>query len=158
MILCDDAMMFINSYFDGSLSLRVRDHILAHLVTCKECRKAYTQRAKEIGLKFDLCKEISSVYEEFDSDVECECRTEYNHYNKKGEIVARDNNWERAAKTYNYGKLANSKCINDFMKENYEVPKGQENNFRKFGEYTILQMAKNLDYLEKCYNLKENNK
>lgn len=155
MILCDDAMMFINSYFDGSLSLRVRDHILAHLVTCKECRKAYIQRAKEIGLKFSLGKEISSVYDEFDNMTECECRLAYNNNNPINKITIRYDDWERAAKTYNYGKLANSKCINDFMKENYEVPRGQENNFRKFGEYTILQMAKRLDYLEKCYNLKE---
>ena len=60
MLQCNLVKTFARRYFERRLSVRVEDLILAHLLKCIDCRRAYKDFAKTLNINFNLKEAVSN--------------------------------------------------------------------------------------------------
>lgn len=153
-VSCDDAMIFMKDYFAGSVATPMKDRLLAHIIECKECRKAYREWASEIGQSFNIAKHVKQIKMDIQANyVNLECRSykAYEEHRKKVPAVAKINlSFADAARKEDYATIMNCKAIRDFVREDFDVQPGQEVVYRRFGVFMTIKIAEKIDYLEKC--------
>lgn len=145
---CDMVLSLKKIFFGTGLNVFVEDEVLRHLLTCKKCRTAYTEYAKEVGYKKFNIINYSIQFVENNKDFKASKTREYLSEvkgNKKFRVLSRP--WTRAANNFDIYKLMSLKAFRDLSLE-YNSPTGMD--YSDFVKYMSLKIAKRIDHLEEC--------
>nr|DAH13579.1 MAG TPA: anti-sigma factor [Caudoviricetes sp.] len=154
MLQCNLVKTFARRYFERRLSVRVEDLILAHLLKCIDCRRAYKDFAQTLNMNFNLKEAVSNFIvnhpdardhkyckqlfiAKFGQEVYNELKPSYTYY----------------AETYDVENLKKVQGAFDIMKEKYEFKNDDEQYIEalaEFAKYMTVKMCKNVDLLERC--------
>ena len=154
MLQCNLVKTFARRYFERKLSVRVEDLILAHLLKCIDCSRAYKDFAKTLNINFNLKEAVSNFIvnhpdardhkyckqlfiTKFGQDVYDELKPNYTYY----------------AETYDVEHLRKVQSALDIMKEQYEFKKDDEQYIEalaEFAKYMTVEVCKKVDLLERC--------
>ena len=159
MLQCNLVKTFARRYFERKLSVRVEDLILAHLLKCIDCRRAYKDFAQTLNINFNLkgavsnfivnhpdardhkyCKQLFIA--KFGHEVYDELKPNYTYY----------------AETYDVEHLKKVQSALDIMKEQYEFKKDDEQYIEalaEFAKYMTVEVCKKVDLLERCLKCEE---
>lgn len=159
MLQCNLVRTFARRYFERKISTRVEDLILAHLLKCIDCRRAYKDFAKTLDIKFNLKDAVSNFIvshpderdhkyckglfiDKFGQEAYNELKPSYTYY----------------AETYDVEKLKKVQGALDIMTEGYEYQKEDEQyieSLAEFGKYMMVEVCKKVDLLERCLKCEE---
>lgn len=144
------------------MAVEIRDEIVAHLITCKKCLKVYQDYAREIGLSFNLNREIMRVYSEYSDKIPSRklsnmeiskkikdkkfldnlAELKKHYYTKK----AVDRDLEGVLGVQSVRELANEKL---FISDNGEI----EDSFVEYTWYLVEKLCKKVDALNNIFRL-----
>lgn len=156
---CNLVRTFARRYFERKMSTRVEDLILAHLLKCIDCRRAYKDFAQTLNIKFNLKEAVSNFIvnhpderdhkyckdlfiSKFGQEVYDELKPSYTYY----------------AETYDVEKLKKVQSAFDIMQEKYEFQKDDEQYIERlaeFAKYMTVEICKKVDLLERCLQCEE---
>ena len=159
MLQCNLVKTFARRYFERKLSVRVEDLILAHLLKCIDCRRAYKDFAQTLNINFHLKEAVSNFIvnhpdardhkyckqlfiAKFGQEVYDELKPSYTYY----------------AETYDVEHLKKIQSAFDIMKEQYEFKKDDEQYIEalaEFAKYMTVEVCKKVDLLERCLKCEE---
>lgn len=123
------------AFFNTGINKPAERKILHHLLQCPECRKVYERYAKEIGWgTFDAIEYAMKFLKDDDKTIKL---TE-----PKPDTIVDDVLNDKVIKVARY------KCMREILlsKEN-----------EAFQKYLMIELAKDIELLTKCYNLEETN-
>lgn len=145
---CSMVLSLKKQFFGTGLNKYIEDNVIRHLLTCKECRRIYSDYAKEVGYKkFNLITYAIKFCEhnkDFSSSKTREYLSEVQD-NKTVRIHSRL--WTRAAVNFDIEKLMNMRAFRDLSRE-YNSPTGLD--YSEFIKHVTLKIAKRIDHLEEC--------
>lgn len=154
-INCPMCRSFVKEFFTHSISLTVRDLIIAHLLLCKECLEDYTMYAVNIGLHhWDVKKEARKLIMSCGEHPEKCIHTE-EAYKKVSETVTEElkhNKYTRAVLNWDIATIKELQAFSDIICFT-SLPRNQEptdENYIAFWKHEILKVAKHIDHLEEC--------
>ena len=159
MLQCNLVKTFARRYFERRLSARVEDLILAHLLKCIDCRRAYKDFAQTLNINFNLKEAVSNfIVNHPDAREHKYCKHLF--IAKFGQEVYDElkPNYTYYAETYDVEKLKKVQSAFDIMKEKYEFKKDDEQYIEalaEFAKYMTVKMCKNVDLLERCLKCEE---
>ena len=154
MLQCNLVKTFARRYFERRLSVRVEDLILAHLLKCIDCRRAYKDFAKTLNINFNLKEAVSNfIVNHPDAREHKYCKHLF--IAKFGQEVydKLKPNYTYYAETYDVEELKKVQSAFDIMKEKYEFKNDDEQYIEalaEFAKYMTVKMCKNVDLLERC--------
>ena len=145
---CSMVLSMKKIFFGTGVNKIVEDKIIRHLLTCKECRRIYTEYAREIGYKkFNLITYAIQFCEGNKDYLDSETRRylEEVRDNKPLRVLARP--YTHAVEVFDINKLMQLKFFRDLCNE-YNSP-GQL-DYSGFMKYIAKKWAKYVDHLEEC--------
>ena len=154
MLQCNLVKTFARRYFERRLSVRVEDLILAHLLKCIDCRRAYKDFAQTLNINFNLKEAVSNFIVNHPDEREHKyCKHLF--IAKFGQEVYDElkPNYTYYAETYDVEELKKVQSVFDIMKEKYEFKNDDEQYIEalaEFAKYMTVKMCKNVDLLERC--------
>ena len=154
MLQCHLVKTFARRYFERRLSVMVEDLILAHLLKCIDCRRAYKDFAKALSINFNLKEAVSNFIVNHPDEREHKyCKHLF--IAKFGQEVydKLKPNYTYYAETYDVEELKKVQSAFDIMKEKYEFKNDDEQYIEalaEFAKYMTVKMCKNVDLLERC--------
>lgn len=145
---CSMVLSMKKMFFGTGVNKYVEDNIIRHLLTCKECRKAYSEYAKEVGYdKFNLIT-YAIHFCEGNTDMLDSKTREYLSEVKDNKVTRiRSQQWTRAANDFDIHRLMNMKAFRDLSIE-YNSPTGMD--YSEFMKFMALKYGKRIDHLEEC--------
>ena len=154
-INCPMCNSFVKEFFTHSISLTVRDLVIAHLLQCKECENNYALYALNIGLdKWDIKKEAKKLIMSCGEHPE-KCTHTREAYELLENIKVSElqrGRYTRAVTNWNVSVLKDLQSFDDVLtavtKTASETP--MDDNHVAFMKYEILKIAKRIDHLEEC--------
>ena len=159
MLQCNLVKTFARRYFERKLSVRVEDLILAHLLKCIDCRRAYKDFAQTLNINFNLKGAVSNfIVNHPDARDHKYCKSLF--IAKFGQEVYDElkPNYTYYAETYDVEHLKKVQSALDIMKEQYEFKKDDEQYIEalaEFAKYMTVEVCKKVDLLERCLNCEE---
>lgn len=165
-IRCTMVKAIIKDFFNGKVAPKVKDMIIAHLLSCHNCEDVYINYAMEIGLvKWSPLNAAKKFIAECgEDDFLCE-RTNLAldgldiNYSSDSEL--KFDQWTRAAKAWNIGKLKKVKAFSDLIiNMDYLVHKSDEDkdDHVEFLRYETKKICQKIDHLELCLAKSEDKK
>ena len=154
MLQCNLVKTFARRYFERKLSVRVEDLILAHLLKCIDCRRAYKDFAQTLNINFNLKGAVSNfIVNHPDARDHKYCKQLF--IAKFGQEVYDElkPNYTYYAETYDVEHLRKVQSTLDIMKEQYEFKKDDEQYIEalaEFAKYMTVEVCKKVDLLERC--------
>lgn len=154
MLQCNLVRTFARRYFERKMSVRVEDLILAHLLKCIDCRRAYKDFAQTLNIKFNLKEAVSNfIVNHPDERDHKYCRQLF--IDKFGQEVYDElkPSYAYYAETYDVENLKKVQSVFDIMKEKYEFQKNDEQYIERlaeFAKYMTVEVCKKVDLLERC--------
>lgn len=154
----------MGSFFVKTISPEVGLIVIEHLEKCEECKRAYAQTKKFLGLRenadiddYIQIKKAEFIREKAQGEKVKEDTKKENKEQKTNTYTQVHNKWTEYAKDENYGELANLKCISDFILNDSSFNSISEAAFtpsdninRLYLNHFILKMSKRIDLLEYC--------
>ena len=159
MLQCNLVKTFARRYFERKLSVRVEDLILAHLLKCIDCRRAYKDFAQTLNINFKLKEAVSNfIVNHPDARDHKYCKQLF--IAKFGQEVYDElkPNYTYYAETYDVEHLKKVQSALDIMKEQYEFKKDDEQYIEalaEFAKYMTVEVCKKVDLLERCLKCEE---
>lgn len=169
---CKQVFKYKEAFFNGELSLEMKDNLLSHLSVCFDCQKEYEKYAASKGLVFDLIREIMKVCIEYDDaeidDSKCSTIVAIRHLDKKKEMFKKVESknvrtlcdkWVTASKLNDYSELTKVHAIKQIMlnsKNEYKDEKMSE-NYREFNNFLYKKICQKIDLFERCLAIGEQN-
>ena len=159
MLQCNLVKTFARRYFERKLSVRVEDLILAHLLKCIDCRRAYKDFAQTLNINFNLKGAVSNfIVNHPDARDHKYCKQLF--IAKFGQEVYDElkPNYTYYAETYDVEHLKKVQSAFDIMKEQYEFKKDDEQYIEalaEFAKYMTVEVCKKVDLLERCLKCEE---
>ena len=159
MLQCNLVKTFARRYFERRLSVRVEDLILAHLLKCIDCRRAYKDFAKTLNINFNLKEAVSNfIVNHPDAREHKYCKHLF--IAKFGQEVYDElkPNQTYYAETYDVEKLKKVQSAFDIMQEKYEFKNDDEQYIEalaEFAKYMTVEVCKKVDLLERCLKCEE---
>ena len=159
MLQCNLVKTFARRYFERRLSARVEDLILAHLLKCIDCRRAYKDFARTLNINFNLKEAVSNfIVNHPDAKEHKYCKHLF--IAKFGQEVYDElkPNYTYYAETYDVEKLKKVQSAFDIMQEKYEFKNDDEQYIEalaEFAKYMTVEVCKKVDLLERCLKCEE---
>lgn len=154
-INCGMCMVFVERFFTNGVTPTVKDYVLAHLLTCPECAKAYEEYAEKIGLHnfklVDFSIEFVKDRDKYANQKNIKKTSEV--LNKMGydiKMEIRSHKWTDAASKMDIEKLMQLKFFRDLSQEEITYNEKDINEYYKYGKHLTLKLAKRVDHLEEC--------
>lgn len=123
------------AFFNTGVNKPAERKILHHLLQCPSCRKVYEQYAREIGWgTFNAIEYAMKFLKDNDKTITLS--------EPKPDTIVDDVLNEKIIKVSRY------KCMREILLSNED---------EAFQKYLMVNLAKNLEFLNKCYNLEEAN-
>lgn len=156
---CAMVQSFDKGLINKTISNTIMDLLLSHILRCKDCRKHFIAKAKDMGLtKFNIKQEAANF---INTKKETDCpKTRAVFIEMYGEKMLENMKptWTYYAETHDLSKTMNLKCVYDFTQEQFEVDDKNVKEieaFVEFGRYITAKLCKDIDLLERCYNMEE---
>ena len=154
MLQCNLVKTFARRYFERKLSVRVEDLILAHLLKCIDCRRAYKDFAQTLNINFNLKGAVSNfIVNHPDARDHKYCKQLFIARFGQEAYNELKPNYTYYAETYDVEELKKVQSAFDIMKEKYEFKEDDEQYIEalaEFAKYMTVKMCKNVDLLERC--------
>lgn len=155
---CAMVRAMVKDFFNDRTKGKVKDMIIAHLLTCHNCENMYINYSLDIGLTSwtPLKAAKKFLVECGEDDFLCE-RT---HLALGSDVVTTEcdsevilDQWTRAAKGWNIGKLKKVKAFSDLIiGMDYLLNKSEESqdDHFEFLKYETKKICQKIDHLELC--------
>lgn len=159
-INCGMCKNFKKDFFvKGVLGYTIRDHVLEHLFSCKECYETYKQFAKENNYKFNLREDAIDFVLNNSNRKCCLTRDKLKEQGFEKDIEARSKKWTLVAERFEMVKLNQLPAFKDFVQEKFIVNNDTfEDDIYAVNEWTkhfARKLCKQIDYLETCLSKTE---
>lgn len=156
-INCNMCKTFAKQYFNNTISATVKDYVLLHLLTCRDCLVQYKIKAKEFGIEFDLMYEACEFVNSKQAKFKHKTRDKLIQMGFQKEIEGFSHKWTRIAEKFELDKLSQLKCFSDLTQEDFttstDTIEEDTEAINLFARYMAKKFAKDVDLLEKCYSI-----
>lgn len=141
-------------FIKGQLGYTIKDHVIEHLLSCKECHEDFKLYADENKFKFNV-REIALDFVAENMNKRCSLtKDKLIELGFEKDIEARSKKWTLIAHRFDLTKLRNLPVMQDFLEEKMEVI---DENFEdcvyavnEWARFFAIKMCKNIDHLEIC--------
>lgn len=138
------------------MTVTVRDIIIDHLLTCKECYENYKKYASEIDKKFNLREYALKFVEENAHRLNLRTRDRLKELGFEKDMEYQEHKWETIATKFDLYKLRNLVSFQNFMQEKVEAKLSDKDkllSLNEWAKYMAKKIAIDVDKLELCYHL-----
>lgn len=143
-------------FIKGQLGYTLKDHVIEHLLSCKECHELFKQYADENKFNFNI-REIALDFVAENMNKHCSLtKDKLLELGFEKDIEARSKRWSLIAARFDLGKLKNVVAMQDFFTEKFEVNNDTFEDdvyaTNEWAKYFARKICKQIDHLEICYS------
>ena len=154
-INCEQCVKYKKEFFiKKALGYTIMDHVIEHLLSCKECHELFKQYATENNFKFNI-REIALDFVADNLNRKCSLtKDKLIEMGFENDIEARSKRWSLIAHRFDLGKLRNLPAMADFLSEKITVIDDEFEDYvyaaNEWARYFAKKICKQIDHLEIC--------